>query len=155
MNLGMLAIPMLILGVPAAAQMAAGDGASQQAPRIAGMFDPAPADKGQIIFWRPGGLGPGCTVREGQASSEIRLSKLTSNRYFVHLAEPGIHHYWAKNLAKDDINLEIEPGETYFVKCEIAIGMMASTPNLSPSNASEFESYKDKGKLRPMDIPAP
>jgi len=93
------------------------------------------------------------TVREGQGAAETHLSKLTSNRYFVYYANPGAHHYWAKNLTKDDINLEIEAGETYFVKCEIAIGLMSSGPDLSPSDAVEFERYK--AKLKPMDAPAP
>jgi len=123
------------------------------APKIAGMFDAAPPEKGQIIFYRPGGAGPGCMVREGQGAAETHLSKLTSNRYFVYYANPGAHHYWAKNLTKDDINLEIEAGETYFVKCEIAIGLMSSGPDLSPSDAVEFERYK--AKLKPMDAPAP
>jgi hypothetical protein len=112
------------------------------------MFDPPPAGKGQIIFYRPGGAGLGCMVREGEGAAEIHLSKLTSKRYFIHYAQPGKHRYWTKNLAKDSLNLEVEDGETYFVKCEIAIGLMSSNPNLLPSDVTEFERSKDK--LSPM-----
>ena len=154
MKFAALAISMLLFSAPLLAQESKSADAAPPtaAPRIADMFDPAPPGKGQIIFYRPGGAGPGCMVREGQGAAETHLSKLTSNRYFVHYADPGAHHYWAKNLTKDDINLEIESGETYFVKCEIAIGLMSSGPDLSPSDADEFERYK--AKLKPMDAPA-
>ncbi|QNA82771.1 hypothetical protein G4G27_01160 [Sphingomonas sp. So64.6b] len=118
------------------------------------MFDPPPVNKGQVIFYRAGGppLALGCMVREGERAAETRLSKLTKDRYFVHYADPGTHQYWAKNLSKDAVNLEIEAGETYFVKCEIAVGLMSSNPNLSPSDIAEFESVKDK--LEPMANPS-
>ena len=74
--------------------------------------------------------------------------KFTSQSYFIHYAQPGKHRYWTKNLAKDSLNLEVEDGETYFVKCEIAIGLMSSNPNLLPSDVTEFERSKDK--LSPM-----
>lgn len=133
------------------AQSTAANASTQPPAGSAGMFGAPPANQGQIIFYRPGGLlmAPGCMVREGEGSSEVRLSKLTQNRYFVHYADPGTHRYWAKNLSKDAVNLEIEAGETYFVRCEIAVGLMSGNPNLAPSNAAEFDSYKDK--LKPMD----
>lgn len=124
--------------------------ASPAAPeKMAGMFDPPPADKGQIVFYRPGGAGGmvGCMVREGEGEAEKALSKLTGNRYFVHVAEPGAHEYWVKSEATDKLNLEIEPGETYFVKCKISMGIMVGRPNLSPSDLPEFQKYQAKLKL--------
>jgi hypothetical protein len=138
---------------PAAQTEAAPAAAAPAAPvaKIAGMFDAPPAGKGQIIFFRPGGMGTmvGCMVREGEGATETHISKLTGNRYFILNADPGVHKYWVKSEATDRLNLEIESGETYFVKCKISMGLMVGRPNLSPSDINEFE--KAKAKLKLMD----
>lgn len=141
----------LLVATPAVGQEAASAPTMAPAPttKIADMFDPAPAEKGQIIFYRPGGAGGlvGCMVREGEGADEKHLSKLTGNRYFVHLAEPGVHKYWVKSEATDRLALEIEPGETYFVKCTISMGFLVGRPNLSPSDITEFKTKQKKLKV--------
>ncbi len=146
----------LLVAAPATAQTAPAAPAAPSATadttdKIAGMFDKAPADKGQIIFYRPGGAGTliGCLVREGEGADEKRLSKLTGNRYFIHLATPGVHKYWVKSESTDRLTMEVEPGETYFVKCTIAMGIIVGRPNLSPSDLAEFQ--KRGKKVKPMD----
>lgn len=147
----LLAAPAVAQDTPPAAPAPAAQtaAATPAAGQIAGMFDPAPADKGQIVFYRPGGMGSmvGCMVREGEGTAETHISKLTGNRYFTIMATPGVHKYWVKSEATDRLNLEIEPGETYFVKCKISMGFMVGRPNLSPSDVNEFEKYKKKLKL--------
>jgi len=54
-----------------------------------------------------------------------------------------------KSEATDQLNLEIEAGETYFVKCTISMGLMVGRPKLSPSDINELE--KAKAKLKLMD----
>lgn len=137
----------MICAFPLAAQALS---APNALAKIAGVFDPPPAGKGMVVFFRTHAPGVGCMVREGRGAAEAHLSKLTNNRYFVHVAEPGPHRYWAKNLSKDGVNLEIEPGETYFVRCDIAIGMMSSNPNLAPSSAEAFD--EAKVNLQPMGV---
>lgn len=171
MKANRIAILSLLLAAPAVAQepppaapqqtpapavqavAAPADAPVQPASKVAGMFDAPPAGKGQIIFFRPGGMGGmvGCMVREGEAATETHISKLTGNRYFIHYADPGVHKYWVKSEATDRLNLEIEPGETYFVKCKISMGLMVGRPNLSPSDISEFETAKKKLKLMDPD----
>ncbi|MBY0283580.1 MAG: hypothetical protein K2W81_06410 [Sphingomonas sp.] len=143
----------LLVAAPATAQTAPPAPPAPMADgsdKIAGLFDKAPADKGQIIFYRPGGAGAliGCLVREGDGADEKHLSKLTGNRYFIHLATPGVHKYWVKSEATDRLTMEVEPGETYFVKCTIAMGIIVGRPNLSPSDLAEFQ--KKGKKVKPM-----
>ncbi|MBX9795739.1 hypothetical protein [Sphingomonas sp.] len=107
----------------------------------------APADKGQIVFFRPGsifGAALGCTVREGEGDAKKQVARLGSGKYFVVTATPGKHQYYTEGEAKDRLNLEIEPGETYFVKCNIGMGVVAGRANLSPSDRATFEK-KAKG----------
>lgn len=114
---------------PAAAQ--AGDDV-KVAPAIA---SPAPG-KGQVVFYRPGGMGPliRCTVRENGKM----IARVGSGKYHVLAVEPGAHAYTAKTEATDTVRVEVEPDETTYVKCKISMGIMAGRPNLSPSTAEEY-----------------
>jgi hypothetical protein len=48
--------------------------------------------------------------------------------------------------AKDVLTIEVEAGETYYVKGTIGAGILAGRPNLSPSDAATFEGLKAKLK---------
>jgi len=101
------------------------------------MIAAAPEGQGQIIFWRSGtmvGKAMGCGVNIGAE----RISALGAGRYFILNTAPGAYEFNAKSEAKDVLNLEVDAGDTTYVKCTIKMGVMAGRPNLSPSNAEEF-----------------
>ncbi|WP_324809519.1 DUF2846 domain-containing protein [Sphingomonas sp. LY29] len=102
---------------------------------------------GQVVFFRPGGMGAAmkCTVRENGKM----VGRVHGNRYYVVDAAPGVHTYTAKSEATDAVTVQVEPDETSFVKCKIAMGMMVGRPNLSPGTEEEFT--KLSPKLKPMD----
>lgn len=109
---------------------------------------PAPPEgKGQIVFYRTGGTGfaLGCGVNENGE----RLSALGAGKYFILPADPGSHSYTVKSEATDLLTLEVEPGETYYVKCKIKMGIMVGRPNIAPSTKEEFD--KDSAKLKYVD----
>lgn len=111
-----------------------------------GLIAAPPAGKGQIVFFRPAkfvGGAVGYKVREGA----VELGKLRSGKYFVVAVEPGAHEYTVHSEAKDILNMEVEAGETYYVKGTITIGVLAGRPNLSPSTVAEFEAIASKLKL--------
>ncbi len=96
-----------------------------------GPIGAAPADKGQIVFFREkkfAGAAINYNVREGEAE----LGKLSSGTGFVHVTEPGVNEYIVHSEAKDILSLEVETGETYYVIGSITMGFMAGHPNLSP-----------------------
>lgn len=138
LNLRMLALASL--AIPAVAHAA---DEIRVSPAIA-----APASgKGQVVFYRPGGIGPliRCTVRENGKM----IARVGNGKYYVMAAEPGAHSYTAKTEATDTVRVEVEPDETTYVKCKISMGIMAGRPNLSPSSAEE---YAKLGKnLKPQD----
>ena len=108
---------------------------------------PAPKPgKGQIVFFRPGGMGSAikCTVRENGRM----VGRVSGNRYYVIDAEPGVHTFTAKSEATDAVTVQVEPDETSFVKCKIAMGMMVGRPNLSPATENDFVGER---KLQAMD----
>lgn len=101
-----------------------------------------PAGKGQVVFFRTGGTGfaLGCGVNENGE----RISALGSGKYFVHPTTPGSHSYTVKSEATDLLTLEVEAGETTYVRCKIKMGIMVGRPNISPSTAEEFEAASHK-----------
>jgi hypothetical protein len=107
-----------------------------------------PAGKGQIVFFRPAGQ-PGFlltfTVRENEAA----VGRLQSARYFVHVAEPGIHEYEAGN--NDTMRMEIEDGETYFVVQSVQMGIVAGRAVLAPSNQAAFVQARPRMRVATED----
>lgn len=99
-----------------------------------------PAGKGQIVFFRPGGMGMaiGCSVNEnGQ-----KVSSLGSGRYFIMVAEPGKHSFSVKSEATDALALEVEADETQYVACKIKMGFMVGRPDIAPATEAEFKGLK-------------
>ena len=120
--------------------------AAKDAPVAATIPAPKPG-KGQIVVFRPGGMGSAikCTVREDGRM----IGRVSQKRYFVVDAEPGVHTLTAKSEATDAVTVQVEPDETSYVKCKIAMGMMVGRPNLSPAAEDEFN--KLSAKLEPME----
>ncbi len=112
-----------------------------------------PEGKGQIIFYRTGGLGGaalGCAVFN--AGEEDKLSSLGSGRYFVLVSDPGERNFTVKSLeTKDQLTLEVEEEETQFVRCKIKSGFFSGRANIAPSSESEFRKRYKKPKLVDSD----
>ncbi len=124
-----------------------------------------PAGKGQIVFFRPGGMvgsAVACSVFENGA----KVSSLGGGRYFIMVADAGRHELSVKTEATDKLPLEVEPDETQFVACKIKMGIMVGRPDIRPSTEQEFRAQKKlrlvdtddmgpgPGALRPDDIAA-
>lgn len=103
-----------------------------------------PEGKGQIVFFRPNrfvGAALSFTVRE----SEQDLGRLPNARYFVHVAEPGIHEY---EIGRNDtMRMEIEPGETYYVMQNTQMGVVAGRAVLTPSDQAAFVDAQPRMRL--------
>jgi len=114
------------------------------APATAGIGAPEEG-KGQVVFFRMSGLGAlvGFKVREGATE----LGKLKNSSYFVVPVEPGKHQYTVHSEAKDQLTLEVEAGETYYVSGVMQMGILVGRPNISPSNAAAFQAALPKLKL--------
>ena len=121
--------------------------AAETTTSVAPVAIPAPPQgKGQIVFFRPGGMGfaLGCSVNEnGQ-----KVSSLGAGTYFVMVADPGKHEFSVKTEATDKLALEVEPDETQFAKCRIKMGIMIGRPDLAPATEDDFRKAK---KLKMVD----
>jgi hypothetical protein len=126
-------------------------------PALAGDGNPAPATlpappegSGQVVFWRPGtmvGAAMGCGVNQGTD----RISALGAGKYFIVNLAPGTYEFNARSEARDALTLEVEPGEVYYVRCTIRMGLMVGRPNLSPSTEAEFNERRENLKYVDSD----
>ena len=91
---------------------------------------------GQVVFYRSSRMGAliSCRVREGDQV----VNRLPPGRYFVHHTTPGAHEYNVRSEARDTLRLEVEEGETQFVRCAIGMGLGLGRPNLSPQDEADF-----------------
>jgi hypothetical protein len=129
------------------AQPAPAASADAAAPAATGgAISPPPAGKGQIVFFRPSkfvGAMISYMVREG----DTELGKISNGSYFVLATDPGTHVYTVHSEAKDNLTLEVEAGETYYVMSGVTMGFMAGRPNLTPSDEATFDPLQPKLKL--------
>lgn len=120
-------------------------------PAVVEKIGPPAEGKAQVVFFRPAkftGAAMGYIVREGTTE----LGKLRNGKYFVASVEPGAHTYTVHSEAKDNLNLEVEAGETYFVTSSVSMGLMVGHPNLSPATAEDFQKVMAKlEKAKPLE----
>jgi hypothetical protein len=98
---------------------------------------------GTVIFFREGqfaGSGVRYKVREG----ETELGKLPPGGYFIVTSPVGVHKFSVHSEAADDLVLDVEPGETYYVNGGVTVGIIMGRPNLAPSNQGVFDRLKEK-----------
>jgi hypothetical protein len=111
--------------------------------------DPPPPGKGRIVFFRysAGGMMWGCGVHEGGR----RLAPLPDRKYFIQDFDPGVHTFVVQTEAKDSLRVEVEAGETYYVRCSIAMGVVMGRPYLAPSDKFDFDKVSKSLFLQPLD----
>lgn len=106
-----------------------------------------PAGKGQVVFYRKGGLSGSavaCSVHEnGQ-----KVTSLGGGRYVIIVGEPGRHEFKVETEAKDILALELEADETQFASCTIKMGLMVGRPDIRPATEADFRGMK---KLKMVD----
>jgi hypothetical protein len=111
---------------------------SNSGPTIA-----ASSDKATIVFFRAKkfmGAAISFKVREG----EQELGKLSSGTYFVATVPPGAHTYVVHSEAKDELHIEVDAGQIYYVQGTVSMGVLVGHPNLSPADAAAFDAVKAK-----------
>jgi len=85
------------------------------------------ADQGLVYFYRPSsffGAAISYDVKRGfETAGAIR-----NGTYFFTYTPPGPQVFWAKTEAKKEVLLNIEPGETYYVRCGVGFGIFVGRP---------------------------
>lgn len=114
--------------------------AEQAAPATA---PPAAAETGTVIFFREWKFAAGglrYKVREGN----VELCKLANGTYCVVTVPVGRHEYTVHSEAGELLTLEVESGDTYYLRGDISAGLFGGHPHLLPSDQATFESMSAK-----------
>jgi len=116
-----------------------------------------PAGKGQVIFYRKPlfSLIPfNWIVRE----DKTEICEMVAGTYCIATAEPGTHTYEVHSEVKNDLTLEIDAGETYYVIGGIAMGVIVNHPTIAPATKAEFDAQsprlKPKAAIQVASAPA-
>jgi hypothetical protein len=143
MKFAYLTIAMSALALPAPVL------AAEEAPAAPAVIPAPPAGMSNIVFFRPNAMGMAisCNIRENGKM----LGTTNNGRYWVLTTTPGKHTFTTKSEATDTLNVEAEADETQYVKCKIAMGIMAGRPNLSPATKADFDEKADKIKMSDPD----
>jgi hypothetical protein len=108
---------------------------------------PPPPGKGQVVFYRKPlfSLIPfNWIVREGTTE----ICEMEASTYCVAPATPGTHTYEVHSEAKNDLTLEVDAGETYYVIGGISMGLIVNHPNITPADKAQFDALS--AKLKPL-----
>lgn len=125
------------VAVPTAMMPAAAVVTKEKEERRGPDVPPPPPGMGQVVFYRTSSMGMlvSCRVREG----DTVVNRLPPGKYFIHQTTPGAHEYNVRSEARDNLRLEVEEGETYYVRCAIGMGIGVGRPNISPQNRADFD----------------
>ena len=127
----------------AAATPAPSPGASDAEPPVVvnpahGLILPPSAGKGQVVFFRSSsfiGAAVWYTVKE----NGHKLGDLSNGAFFTLPADPGVHVFTAATENKDTLRIEVEAGETYYVRGTVHMGVLVGEASISPSDEDSFE----------------
>ncbi len=120
--------------------------AAETAEEAATVIPAPPPGKGQIVFYRTGGIGGmamGCAVHENGE----KISSLGAGKYFMTVLDPGEYKFMTKSETKKYLKLTVAADETVYSRCKIKMGFMMGRPKLGEASKEDF----DKRKLKMVD----
>jgi hypothetical protein len=148
----------LLAGLAALALSASASAAfAQFAPSATGgaaLLPTPPAGQGQVVFYRKPmfSLIPfNWIVRE----DKTEICEMVAGTYCVAAANPGTHTYEVHSEVKNDLTLEVDAGETYYVVGGIAMGVIVNHPTIAPTPKAQFDALSPRLKVKAPILAAP
>ena len=81
---------------------------------------------------------------------EVQLARMENGRYFSVTLDPG-QHTFRSNDSQSGVQLDLQPGQEYFVRVEIAAGMMKGHGRLILTAPEQGRYELQSSKLKPLD----
>ena len=111
-----------------------------------------PDNSGVIHVYRPsafagGGIRPTLYTNKGKTS----LATIHPGGYFTYFAKPGEVDLSAATETESSITLDIKPGQVYYVKLTIGIGLLVGRPHLTIISPEIAEKEISECKLIPKE----
>lgn len=154
-RLALMSLAVLTIGCAGSVALADTPAAKPDAAAPAPVQLPPPAaGKGQVVFYRKPlfSLVPfNWIVREGTTE----VCEMVAGTYCVASVDPGTHTYEVHSEVKNDLTLEVDSGETYYVIGGISMGLIVNHPNISPAQKAQFDAISFKLKAKDSIAGAP
>ena len=105
---------------------------------------PAPEGKRSpalVVFFRPSTFSwsaIGCTVSENGR----KISSLGNGRWFAMTVAPGTHVFRATGETRDELRMDLAPGQVAYVECRMRMSALIARPTLVPSQKGEYGAEK-------------
>lgn len=118
------------------------------AAKTPAQLPPPPAGKGEVVFYRKPlfSLVPfNWIAREGKTE----ICEMEAGTYCIAIVDPGTHTYEVHSEAKNDLTIEVDDGETYYILGGISMGLVVNHPNISPAQKIDFDALSYKLKSIP------
>jgi hypothetical protein len=81
---------------------------------------------------------------------EVQLARMENGRYFAVNVDPGMHTF-RSNDKQSGVQLEIKPGQEYFIRLEIAAGFMKGHGRLILTAPEQGRYELQSNQMKPLD----
>jgi hypothetical protein len=156
----LIACSLTVLGAPAFAQTVApvagpstpppapASASASPAVSVAGALPAPPQGMGQVAFFRPPSVF-GMVIWFNVRENGTALGKLTNGAWFVKTFAPGPHTFTAATENHNVLHMEVDDGETYYVRGSVQMGVLIDEANLAPSDEATFtKAFKHMHKAK-------
>ena len=80
----------------------------------------------------------------------IQLARMENGRYFAVRVDPG-NHTFRSNDPQSDVALDVKAGQEYFIRVDIATGVLKGHGRLTPTSLEQGRYELQSSKLKPLD----
>ncbi len=123
--------------------------ASAQEPAAASQTTDAKASKATVYVYRYKQF-VGSALSPSVWCDETELARMENGRYFTVTLDPGKHTFHS-NDPQSGVALDLKAGQPYFIRVEIATGLMKGHGRLTLVSAEQGTYELKSSKLKPLD----
>jgi hypothetical protein len=110
--------------------------------------DTIPEGKGLVYLYRPGAFFGGGISYDVKVGDNV-ITTLYPGGYYPYFSNPGEIEFWGKTEARTAVTLDVKPGQIYYVKGTVGIGILVGRPHLIVVPPEEAEQEITDCKLIP------
>lgn len=110
----------------------------------------APTQQKSVVYFYRYKQFVGSALAPSVYCDEAQLARMENGRYFAVNVDPGLHTF-RSNDAQSGVQLDVKPGQQYYIRVEIAAGMMKGHGRLILTAAEQGRYELQSNRLKPLD----
>lgn len=121
----------LLFAIGILSLMMLGGCASSSVTRQAEKSYPKPDSTHGIVYFYRIKAFTGAAVSYDIHQGDKIIGSIKNGTYFYQILEPSRYQFWAKTEARKEVIINVEAGKTYYVKCEVGMGILVGRPKMT------------------------